>query len=437
MTTSTTRRRIGVLTAFPPGRNSLNEFGWHFVAHLAANDDVESVVLLADDTDAGPPKSLPEHSDKVEPLVCWAFNDPTNPWRVLRAVRRANIDALIINLQFATFGDDRIPGGLGLLIPALTKFSGTPTAVVLHNLADNVDMEDAGFASSKIMAKAMSAAGRLLTRAILQADYVALTIPRYVEFLRSDYGADNAILAPHGSFEEIDEPHFGIPDSPTRKILAFGKWGTYKTVDVLVDAVRELMARGYDDLELVIAGTDSPNSPGYLAGVADGCADLDNVVFTGYVEEEDVQGLFSSAAVTAFPYTSTTGSSGVLHQAGSYGRAAVLPAIGDFAEVIEEEGFVGQYFEPGDAPSLADALAKLLDDPTLTEEHGRRNFLAATGIPMAEVVEWHLLHCDSLIASRSGDSRLASRSGDSLIASRSGDSRLASRSGSRRRSLRR
>ena len=389
-------RRIGVITAFPPGRNSLNEFGYHLVNHLAASDDVDSIVIFADKTDAGTPLELDENSNKVEANACWTFNDITNPVRLLRAVRKANVDAVLVNLQFATFGDQRLPGGLGLLLPAMLRSAGIPTGVILHNLADNVDMQDAGFADSKAAAWLMNTAGRMLTRAILRADYVALTIPRYVEFLRDSYGAQNVILAPHGSFEEIDEPSFGPPSDGPRKILAFGKWGTYKTVDVLVDAFRELITRGYDDLELVIAGTDSPNSVGYLAGVAASCEDLDNVVFTGYVEEQDVAPLFLESTVTAFPYTSTTGSSGVLHQAGSYGRSAVLPAIGDFVEVIEEEGFVGQYFEPGDARSLADALAKLLDDPGLNAEHGERNYLAATGIPMAEVIDWHLVHLGKL-----------------------------------------
>ncbi len=391
-------RRIGVITAFPPGQNSLNEFGFHMVNHLAANIDVDSVVIFADETDAGPPLTLEENSHKVESIVSWKFNAITNPIRLVKAVRAAKVDAVLVNLQFATFGDERVPGGLGLLIPTMLKMAGIPTAVILHNLADNVDMQDAGFADSKVAAWVMNTAGRLLTRAILRTDYVALTIPRYVEFLRDNYGADNVLLAPHGSFEEIAEPTFGPPDDGPRKILAFGKWGTYKTVDVLVDAFRRLLERGYDDLELVIAGTDSPNSKGYLAGVASKCEDLDNVVFTGYVAESDVPGLFTGSAVTAFPYTSTTGSSGVLHQAGSYGRSAVLPAIGDFVEVIEEEGFIGQYFEPGDAASLADALAKLLDDPGLSIEHGQRNYLAATGIPMAEVIDWHLIHLSALMA---------------------------------------
>lgn len=391
-----TPRRVGVITAFPPGRNSLNEFGFHLVTHLADNDDLDRVVVFADETDEGAPLQL----DGTESVVAWKFNALTNPIRLIRAVRRARVDAVLVNLQFATFGDTKVAGGLGLLVPMLLAKTGIPTGVILHNLVENVDMEDAGFADSKVMAKIMNFAGRMLTKTILQADYVALTIPRYVELLQEQYGATNALLTPHGSFEEIAEPKFGIPADGPRRILAFGKFGTYKTVDVLVDAFRQLIERGYENIELVIAGTDSPNSPGYLAGVQEGCADLDNVVFTGYVEEEDVAGLFESAAVTAFPYTSTTGSSGVLHQAGSYGRAAVLPAIGDFAEVIEEEGFVGLYFEPGDATSLADAIAKMLDDEGLVVEHGRRNFLASTGIPMSEVIDWHLLHLGVAMTSR-------------------------------------
>lgn len=395
--TTTSVRRIGVLTAFPPGRNSLNEFGFHLVNHLAANDDVDSVVVFADDTDAGTPITLEENAGKVDNVVCWKFNALTNPIRAVRAIRKAKVDAVLVNLQFATFGDSKIAGGLGLLIPAILKKVGVPTAVILHNLVDNVDMQDAGFTDSKAMAWVMNKAGRALTRVILMSDYVALTIPRYVEFLIESYGAKNALLAPHGSFEEIAEPSFGTPQDGPRRILAFGKWGTYKTVDILVEAVRDLAKRGYDDLELVIAGTDSPNAAGYLQGVADGCADMNNVVFTGYVAEEDVEGLFSGSTVTAFPYTSTTGSSGVLHQAGSYGRSAVLPEIGDFVEVIEEEGFVGVYFEPGSATGLADALATLLDDEALNIEHGKRNYLAATGIPMSEVIDWHLIHLDAIV----------------------------------------
>ncbi len=385
--------RIGVVTAFPPGLNSLNEFGWHMVTRLAEKPEVAEVCLFADVTRAGPPLDI----DGVTALPCWEFNSWRNAVRIAAAVRRARPDAVLFNLQFASFGDRKVPGGLGLLSPALVKALGVPTAVVLHNLVENVDMQDTGFASNRLIARLMELSGTALTKALLRADYVALTIPRYVELLQRKYRADNVLLAPHGAFESMATP---APEQATgrRPVLAFGKWGTYKTVDTLIDAYRILLARGgYDDVEIVVAGTNSPNSPGYLEGVQRGCRDLPGVRFTGYVEEEDVAGLFTEAVLTVFPYTSTTGSSGVLHQAGSYGRAAVLPQIGDFAEIIEEEGFTGEYFEPGDAESLANAMATMLDDPQRRQHDGRQNFAAAAGIPIAEVMDWHLLHLEPLV----------------------------------------
>jgi glycosyltransferase involved in cell wall biosynthesis len=384
--------RLGFVSAFPPGKNSLNEFGFHMVSKLAAKAEVHELVLFADKTESG----LPDQIDGVTNVPCWTFNDPLNLLRVVLAIRKQAPDAVVINLQFATFGDKRIPGGLGLLLPAILRALNIPVTVILHNLADNVDMTDAGFASSKLTAALMTKAGRILTRAILRADIVALTIPKYVEYLQASYGATNVLLAPHGSFEVPEPPIFDAATGP-RKVMAFGKWGTYKTVDMLVEAYRLLRTRGYEDVELVIAGTDSPNSAGYLASIAEECRDLPGVSFTGYVVEEDVERIFRDSAVVVFPYTSTTGSSGVLHQAGTYGCAAVLPRIGDFVDVIEEEGFAGEYFDPAHPESLADAIARIIDHPARREELGRRNYAAAVGIPIDEVADWHLIHLRRLI----------------------------------------
>lgn len=388
---------IAVVTAYPPGRNSLNEFGFHLAANIAQNPAIRDVIVLSDETEAG----SPEHVEGIRVLPTWRFNAVDNVRRVVRGVRRSRPDAVVFNLQFATFGDRKIPGALGLLAPVAVRYlTRTPVLVILHNLADNVDMLDAGFARSRAMATLMRWAGRLLTRALLAADLVAVTIPRYVEQLERSYGARNVLLAPHGSFEKsFAVPSFETPTDP-RRILAFGKWGTYKTVDVLIEAYEKLLAEGFTDLELVIAGSDSPNSPGYMAAVAEKHGHLPGLVLTGYVAEEDVADLFRSAAVVAFPYTSTTGSSGVLHQAGEYGRAAVLPRIGDLVDIIEEEGFQGEYFLPEDSASLATALHRVLDDDALREQMGRRNFLAASGIPMSEVIDWHLIHLRRLIKQR-------------------------------------
>ena len=110
--------------------------------------------------------------------------------------------------------------------------------------------------------------------------------------------------------------------------------------------------------------------------------------------------IFGDSAVVIFPYTSTTGSSGVLHQAGAYGKAVVLPNIGDFAEVITEEGYDGEFFLPDDIPTLADAIARILDNDEHRRELGARNFLASQGLPLNDVVDWYLLHMETILPTK-------------------------------------
>jgi glycosyltransferase involved in cell wall biosynthesis len=267
---------------------------------------------------------------------------------------------------------------------------------------ETVDLKNAGYADSVVMERLIRLFGNLTTRLVLAADRVALTIPKYVEILNAKYGAANVILMPHGSFEEQNTtkqpatPDFTLP-SGRKQILAFGKFGTYKRVETLIEAFQQLQAQGRSELELVIAGSDSPNAQGYLHGVATRYADVPNLRFTGYVPEAAVAPTFQDAAVVVFPYTSTTGSSGVLHQAGSYGKPAVLPKIGDLAEVIEEEGYAGAFFTPDDSTSLAAAIASVLDNPTYAAELAERNYLASQGLPINDVVDWYLLHFEEIL----------------------------------------
>ena len=392
---------VAIITTYPPGKGSLNEYAFHFVRALRAKQEVSRISLLVDSLPQDASYPEPEPAPGLAPVQivpCWRFDDLRNAPRIVAAVRRIRPDVVLFNLQFATFGGSKLPASTGLLAPKLVRLAGFPTMVLLHNIMETVDLKSAGYADRPWMERIMRLAGGVATRALLGADRVAVTIPKYVEILRQKYGAPNVLLAPHGAFEDnFPEPDFDLPPGP-RQIMAFGKFGTYKKVEMLLDALRILEAQGQRDLEVVIAGTDSPNAAGYLAGVQAQYADLPNVRFTGYVAEEDVPRIFGEAAVVVFPYTSTTGSSGVLHQAGSYARAVVLPHIGDLAEIVTEEGYVGEFFDPDDPETLARAIAAILDSPERRQELGMRNYLAARGLPIADVVDWYLLHFEAIIA---------------------------------------
>ena len=182
-----------------------------------------------------------------------------------------------------------------------------------------------------------------------------------------------------------------------------GKFGTYKKVEPLIEAFEILQneqKRADQELELVIAGTDSPNAKGYLDHVRTQYGHVNNLHFTGYIPEERVADTFNSSSVVVFPYTSTTGSSGVLHQAGNYGKATVLPNIGDFAEVILEEGYTGEFFQPGSPQSMASAISKVIDNPAYLKKIAQQNYFASQSLPISEVVDWYLFHFQRLMTTQ-------------------------------------
>ena len=303
---------------------------------------------------------------------------------------------MLFNIQFASFADKKIAATLGLLTPWLVKKTGFHTVVLLHNIVETVNLKSAGFGGNPIIENLIRLFGNIVTRFILSVDLVAVTIPKYVEILEEKYGAKNVILAPHGTFEEPTDIQPNTMPGGAPNIMTFGKFGTYKKVEILAEAF-EILLSTHPDACLVIAGTDSPNMRGYLDGVKARFAHLKNLHFTGYVSEEDVPRIFGEAWVVVFPYTSTTGSSGVLHQAGGYGKAVVLPKLGDLAELVLEEGYDGEFFEPTDSKSLADAITRVIDYPERQLEIGSRNFLAANGLPINDVVDWYVIHFQELL----------------------------------------
>jgi glycosyltransferase involved in cell wall biosynthesis len=386
---------VAVVTTFPPSDKTLNEYGLHLVHALASKPEVSELTILHDDLPDGHAAAT-QLPPGVRAVPAWRFGSVWNTLRLAAALRRQRPDVVLFNIQFATFGDGRVSAALGLLSPLVARLLGFRSIVLLHNLVDTVDLEQAGFTRNKAVAAVYMAIGRALTRVILAANEVAVTIPTYVGILRERYGATNVYLAPHGVFEQATDD-VSIPDGP-RRLLTFGKFGTYKRVETLIAAYRLLLEAGYHDIELVVAGTDAANTPGYLASIEEANRDLPGLTFTGYVAEDDIEQTFRSSAMVVFPYTATTGSSGPLHQAGSYGRAAVLPAIGDLLELIHDEGFAGEPFEPDDAMSMAGAVARLLDDDERRDEIARQNAAAAAALPLTDVVDWHVIHLAALAA---------------------------------------
>lgn len=389
--------KVAIVSSYPPSKRTLNEYGFYLINHFRnKRSDYEKITLISDKLPKGEQFDFGKSEVPIEVEQVWDFNRWANPLNILSAVKRSQADVVLYNMQFLSFGDKKIPAALGLLSPWLTRLSGVPSVVLLHNILEQVDLSSAGITQNKLLAKIYNSIGTLLTRIILKTNVLAVTIPKYVEVLEEKYRAKNVALIPHGSFELPPLPSFELPEGPMQ-VMAFGKFGTYKKVEAMIEAVALIRKRTSLDLEIVVAGTDSPNTPGYLAGVAERFKTVPQLRFTGYVAEEDVPKIFGDSAVVVFPYTSTTGSSGVLHQAGSYGKPAIMPNLGDLAMLVKEEGYGGEFFEPDSVESLADAIQKVLENNDYRTKLAKQNYYAAASLPMEDLVDWYTLHFKKLL----------------------------------------
>jgi len=389
--------KLAIVSPFPPSKGTLNEYAHHLINYFKDKVELEEVIILSDTLPEGQEYYKVDGKVPVRVIENWKFNSWTNALKIRSMLKKLKPDVVLYNIQFLSFGDGKIPATLGLLTPLLTKLSGIPSVVLLHNIMETVDLKSAGITKNPLLASIFRTFGNIITRFVLSANMVTVTIAKYVHILEKKYKAKNVALVPHGSFESAELPDLESEKTKPLQIMTFGKFGTYKKVEGMIEAVATVRERIGKPIEIVIAGTDNPNVKGYLADVAEKYKHIPNIRFTGYIEEEDVPGLFTDATAVLFDYTSTTGSSGVLHQAGSYGKAAIIPKIGDLKELVEEEGYAGEYFEPGDVNGMADAVEKLLTDHEYRNELGKRNYIAAASLPMDEIADWYILHFQRLI----------------------------------------
>jgi len=243
--------RICLIGCFPPSRGDLNEYGFHLASALRKNPAVE-LIVLADET------MSPQEVEGFQVERCWRFNSLLTPARLLRAIQKAKPDVVWFNMGFSTFANGPVAAFLSVTSPAIARWSGFYTHVTLHTVFERINLKDAGVR----MPRAYRAAGRIATRALLHADDLSVLLPSFRSDLVKNYGADGDRVhyRPHGIFSPA-LPRERLQTVPT--VLAFGYWGTYKRLDLLLECWPKISER-LPKAQLLVAGLNHPNAPGYL-----------------------------------------------------------------------------------------------------------------------------------------------------------------------------
>jgi glycosyltransferase involved in cell wall biosynthesis len=374
--------KVCLVTTFPPSQGGLSEYGLHLANELQRNPFIR-LTVLADTLSTSEPEL---EGFTVE--RCWSFDDPASSVRILSAIHKQKPDVVWFNLLFSTFGRNPLIAFAGLLTPLLSRLSGCYTHVTLHHLMDTVNLQDAGVRYTRTY----RLAGAVATRMLLLANSVSVLMPGYRKILHEKYGRDNVHLRSHGILSR--EPQF--PDlsrrgNPEHRILAFGKWGTYKRLELMIEAFQHI-SEALPNVRLVVAGGNHPHAAGYVESVKKKCEANSKIEFTGYVHEDRLPDLFQSSSVAVMPYSSSTGCSGVAHLACAYGVPVVCADLEDFRQMSDGEGMAIEFYKPGDAKDLAACLVRFLSDRQRQQEMAEQNFSAALRMTMPNIVLKYLRH---------------------------------------------
>ncbi len=371
--------KIAFITSFPPSRHALNEYGFHVADQLRREPCVDLTVLA--DYLSTPADELPD----FRVVRCWGFGRLGNFASLLRAICSVKADVAWFNLGFASFGDRPLSALLGLVTPAAARWNGVHSHVTLHQLFETVDLQDAAVSSPLLY----RAGGWLATHLLLSANSLSVLMPGYRRTLDEKYRRGQVSVRSHGIFAgKPDPPDFTRRGNPIHRILAFGKWGTYKRLELLIAAFTRL-ATAFPNVQLVIGGGDHPKTTGYVRSIAQRHAS-DRIRFLGYVPEESIADLFRDASLAVMPYTSSAGSSGVAHLAAQYGVPVIASGIQDFRELAQHERIAIRFFTPGDADSLVEQLLLALNSPEDLKEMALRNYAAGVSMSMPEVVREYI-----------------------------------------------
>ena len=271
--------------------------------------------------------------------------------RVRRSIREFDPD--VVHVQSSILNDPRLAYAVGLRRRefALTTHNPSPhpgeSPTKIDRLANDLLAKTAGLIFVHGEALRAELAGEVTTSAPV-------------------------VVVPHGV-----DPVKPLPLPPAPSILFFGRIEKYKGLDVLLDAMPPVW-ESLPAATLTIAGQGRLPEHRILA-------DPRVRVLNGYVDDDDVEGLFESAGCVALPYVKAS-QSGVGSLAKRYGRPLVVTSVGALPELVSDGS--GLVAEPGDPETLARQVTAVLNDSELADRLAEAGVRSATdGSSWAGVAE--------------------------------------------------
>jgi D-inositol-3-phosphate glycosyltransferase len=220
-----------------------------------------------------------------------------------------------------------------------------------------------------------------------QADLLIASTTDEADDLVRSYKADpeHVYMVPPGidlaTFQPLDrtEARRKIGYGPGRLLLFVGRLERLKGVEIAIRALALLRDRAHEDLRLIVLGEDSregdESEKERLKAVASLLGVRDRVDFLGSVAHHELPYFYAAADALVMPsYSESFGL--VALEAQACGRPVVASGVSGLRSVVRDE-VSGYLIDDHDPAIYAERIGRLLADPELAQQMGRRGRLLA------------------------------------------------------------
>ncbi len=352
---------LAIVSPYPPEITGIGQYGYHVSRLLAESRQFERITVLAGARSASGKIDI---NPSMQAVYAWRPGHLGLGPEIISGLRQANPDLVWFNIGASVFGRSPLANLLGFFSLFQVTLSGLPTVVTLHELVELADLKTLNAPGGRLAVYG----ARLLTHTAARADVVCFTMRRYVNWFSQQRPDRTCIHIPIGAYQSPER----LSEPSHRELLFFGTLAPYKGLEVLLPAFRSLLS-SYPDLRLTIAGADHPRFPGYRETLQQEYASLPGVSWLGQVPEDQIRCLFERARVVVLPYVASTGSSSVLYQSATYGRALVASDLPEIRTLADESDLRVEFFKNRDSGSLARSVGLLLDSPAHSQAQAEHN----------------------------------------------------------------
>ncbi|HFI0592397.1 TPA: glycosyltransferase family 4 protein [Streptococcus suis] len=244
--------------------------------------------------------------------------------------------------------------GPSAMIPIIKFFSSKKIVVTIHGLDWKRDKWGTGFASRYIKFGEKMAAK--------YADEIIVLSDGVKKYFKETYNRDthfipNGVSRPEVLLSNIIGSKYGLKKDDY--FLFLGRIVPEKGIHYLIDAYNQVCT----NKKLVIAGGAS-DTDSYYEELRKKASNNKNIIFTGFVQGQELKELYSNAFVYVLP-SDLEGMPLSLLEAMSYGNCCLTSDIEECANVMEDYGVT---FKRGDILDLSQTLQKLNNDVSIVQK---------------------------------------------------------------------